>query len=309
VDIHLAALEQLGAQLRLEHGYIVAEAKNGLRGAEVYMGGSMGSTVTGTANVLMAATLARGTTHLVHAACEPEIVDLANFLTAMGAKIEGAGTAEIRVEGVSELKTADHRIMPDRIEAATFLFAPVIATGKVTVAGIQPGHLVASIRLIEQMGGRVTRTADSVTVECDGRARAAEVTTLPYPGFPTDVQAVAMTAMASADGISVLTEKVYPDRFMHISELNRMGARIRKEGPTAIISGVERLSGAPVMGSDLRAAAALVMGGLGASGTTEVRRIYHLDRGYEAFDQRLRDLGGDVRRVKDEQPAYKRFSD
>ena len=299
IDLHLKGLRALGANIRIRHGYIEAEARR-LRGATIYLGGPFGSSVLGTANVMMAATLAEGTTIIEAAACEPEIVDLAHFLLKMGAKIEGVGTSRLQIEGVAKLDGAEHRIIPDRIEAGTLLIAGAITRGDIVVKGARIDHLTAVIDTLHQAGLYISAEGDAIRVYTNGAFRPVDITTLPYPGFPTDLQAQIMSLLALADGISIITEKVYPDRFMHISELGRMGANVRKEGSSAIVSGTQTLSGAPVMASDLRASACLVVAGLVASGTTEIRRIYHLDRGYERIESRLQDLGAKITRVSED---------
>jgi UDP-N-acetylglucosamine 1-carboxyvinyltransferase len=245
---------------------------------------------------MMAATLAKGTTVIEAAALEPEIADLACFLNAMGARIGGIGTPRLVIEGVRELHGADHEIIPDRIEAGTFLIAGAITRGEVIVKGARVEHLGAVTDVLRQAGVHVSAENGSIRVSTNGGFRPVDVTTLPYPGFPTDLQAQIMALLSLADGISVITEKIYPDRFIHVSELCRLGSNIRKEGPTAIISGVRRLSGAQVMASDLRASACLVLAGLVAAGTTQVNRVYHLDRGYERIESRLGSLGALIRR-------------
>jgi UDP-N-acetylglucosamine 1-carboxyvinyltransferase len=299
IDLHLKGLAALGADIRINHGYIEAEAKD-LRGTTIYLGGPFGSSVLGTANVMMAATLAKGTTVIEAAACEPEIADLAMFLTAMGARIEGIGTPRLVIHGVHALGGAEHTIIPDRIEAGTFLIAAAITRGDVIVKGARIEHLTAVAEILKQAGLKISAENDAIRIRSNGGFHAVDVTTLPYPGFPTDLQAQIMALLSLADGISVITEKVYPDRFIHIAELARMGAKIRKEGPSAIISGVKKLSGAPVMASDLRASACLVVAGLVASGITEVHRIYHLDRGYERIEHRLSGIGAHIRREPEE---------
>jgi UDP-N-acetylglucosamine 1-carboxyvinyltransferase len=296
IDLHEKGLAALGADIRREHGYIVAEADE-LRGATIYLGGPFGSSVLGTANVMMAATLARGTSVIEAAACEPEIADLARFLNAMGARIEGIGTPRLVIEGVSELGGAEHEVIPDRIEAGTFLIAGAITRGDVLVKGARIEHLTAVTDMLRQAGLIISKEPEGIRVRTNGGFHPVDVTTLPYPGFPTDLQAQMMALLTVADGISVITEKIYPDRFIHISELARLGANIRKEGPSAIIQGIGGLSGAPVMASDLRASACLVLAGLVARGRTEVNRVYHLDRGYERIEQRLKALGANIRRV------------
>ncbi|MGE0193015.1 MAG: UDP-N-acetylglucosamine 1-carboxyvinyltransferase [Planctomycetota bacterium] len=298
VDLHLRGLEALGAEVRVEEGYIRVRAGRGGPGErEVYLGGPFGPTVTGTANVLSAAVLTPGTTVLQAAACEPEIADLARALVAMGANIQGIGSPTLVVEGVEALGGLDHEVIPDRIEAGTLLAAAAATGGDVLVRGADPKVLTAPLDLLARMGTTVERGPGGLRVRGGGgRPRPVDVVTLPYPGFPTDLQAQWMTLLALADGNSFVTEKIYPERFIHIAELQRMGARIRKEGPTAIVSGVERLSGCEVMASDLRASAALVVAGLAAGGTTLVERVYHIDRGYERIETKLEALGARIRR-------------
>ncbi len=300
IDLHLKGLRALGARIRIDHGYVDARAEKLTGGATVFLGGPYGSTVLGTANLMMAACLAEGTTVIECAACEPEVADLAGFLNAMGAKVRGAGTPRVEIEGVKELEGAEYKVIPDRIEAGTFLIAAAMTGGDVIVEGAYPEHLSATIDLLQQMGVQVSCENHSIRVRADVPSNAVDVTTLPYPGFPTDLQAQIMAYLATAQGMSVITEKIYPDRFIHIAELVRMGARIRKEGPSAIISGVKKLSGAPVMASDLRASASLILAGLVASGITEIHRIYHLDRGYERIEERLAQLGAMIRREGEE---------
>jgi len=298
VDLHLKGLRALGAKLRYERGYVVGDGSE-LRGGEIYLGGPNGSTCTGTANVLMAAVLAKGRTTIVSAACDPEVIDLCRFLTAMGARIEGIGSPHLVIEGVSRLQGTTYSIIPDRIEAGTFLLAGAITRGEVTATGAVADHLTAVLDKLTEMGVEVEAGPDSVTVRSREAFRPADVTTLPPPGFPTDLQAQMTALLALADGVSVVTERIFPDRFMHVAELNRMGADIRKEGPSAIIKGVKELSGAPVMASDLRASAALILAGLAARDTTVVNRVYHIDRGYEHIEQKLGALGAQVRRVSE----------
>jgi UDP-N-acetylglucosamine 1-carboxyvinyltransferase len=301
VDLHVRGLAALGARIRTEHGYLECSVPRGLKGRELYLGGPFGSTVLGTANVLMAATLARGTTIIEAAACEPEVRNLAEMLVAMGARINGIGTPRIEITGVDRLHAVSFDVIPDRIEAGTLLMAGAATGGRVTVRDARWNHLMAPLHKLQEMGVKVTRDNDSVTVVGRKRFKPVDVTTLAFPGYPTDLQAQLMALLCLTDGISVVTEKIFPDRFMHVAELNRMGADIRKENNMAVVHGVRRLSGAPVMASDLRASAALVLAGLIADGETEVRRIYHLDRGYENLDVKLRKLGADIRRK--EQPA------
>ena len=298
IDLHLKGLQALGAAITVEHGYLVAETR-GLRGARVHLGGAFGSSVLATANVMMAATLAEGTTVIEHAACEPEVADLAGFLIAMGARIEGQGSAVVRIEGVERLHGAQRRIISDRIEAGTLLMAAAIAGGELRIAEAQPEHLGAVIDKLSEATVEIEKQNGVLRVRRRRPLQAVDVTTLPYPGFPTDLQAPMMAVLAVAQGVSVLSEKVYPDRFMHIPELNRMGAAITREGASAIVKGVPRLSGAPVTAPDLRAAAALMLAGLVADHQTELRGLEHLDRGYEALEAQLGQVGAQIRRVSD----------
>jgi UDP-N-acetylglucosamine 1-carboxyvinyltransferase len=294
IDLHLKGLAALGAELTCEHGYVTAKAKR-LRGARVYMGGAFGSSVLATANVLMAASLAEGQTVIEHAACEPEIEDLARFLIAMGASIEGAGSHRLLIRGVRRLDGAAHRVIPDRIEAATYLAAGAATRGKVTVRGTDPAHLAAILDRFQEAGVKVAASGKAITAE-GGDLSAVDVTTLPYPGFPTDMQAQFMAMLSVARGTSTITEKIYPERFMHAAEMTRLGAKINVRGNVAVVEGVERLTGATVMASDLRASAALVIAGLIAEGRTDVRRIYHLDRGYDGLVEKLCSLGANIKR-------------
>jgi UDP-N-acetylglucosamine 1-carboxyvinyltransferase len=298
IDLHLKGIETLNARVRVEKGYIVASTKK-LKGADVYLGGHFGSSVLATANTLMAATLADGVTVIENAACEPEVVDLANFLISMGAKIRGHMTHRIVVEGVKRLYGTDYSVIPDRIEASTYLIAAAITKGDIALRGARSENLSAVIDKLREAGLSIDSISNGLRARYVKKLRPIDVTTLPYPGFPTDVQAQIMSLMSITDGISVITEKIYPERFIHISELNRMGARILLEGPNAIIKGVKALSGAPVMASDLRASAALVLAGLVAKGTTEVHRVYHLDRGYEKLEEKLIQLGAKIQRGKE----------
>ena len=298
VDLHLKGIKGLGAKVNIESGYVVATADQ-LKGSHVYLGGAYGSSVLATANVMMAATLAKGTTIIESAACEPEVVDLAEFLIKMGAKIRGHGTPIIEIEGVKNLHGADHTVISDRIEAATFIIAGLITHGELLMKNVFPNHLGAVIDKLEEAGASITKTHNAIKVKSKRRLKPVNVTTLPYPGFPTDVQAQIMSLMAVTPGISVITEKVYPDRFMHVAELNRMGAHIQREGPHAIVEGVKQLSAAPVMASDLRASACLVLAGLAAKGKTTVSRIYHLERGYEKLEEKLQRLGARIWREKE----------
>ncbi len=296
VNLHLRALRSLGADLELVSGDIVGKCKR-LRGTEMFLGGPFGSTVLGTGNAMMAAVLAEGTTVIEMAACEPEVVDLANFLNACGASITGQGTPRIIVEGVKSLKGCEYRIIPDRIEAGTFLIAAAITNGELTLENCRLDHLMAFVDRLAAVGVSVERTGtDTVTVSSARRLESIEVTTQPFPGFPTDLQAQMMSLLCLADGNSIVTEKIFPDRFLHVPELARMGAMLHREGPTVIVQGVKRLVGAPVMASDLRASAALVLAGLAARGTTRVHRIYHLERGYHRLDEKLRSVGAEIER-------------
>ena len=295
VDLHLKGLRALGADIDIAGGYIEAKAKR-LKGGKVYMGGPFGSTVLGTANVMSAATLAKGTTVIECAACEPEIVDLAECLIAMGARIFGAGSPTVTIEGVERLKGFRHNVIPDRIEAGTFLIGAAMTGGDVTVKGANVNHLGALVDLLERLDVEVKGSRRQVRAVGQAASRPVDVVTLPYPGFPTDLQAQMVSLLSRADGISVVTEKIYPERFMHVPELARMGADIRKEGPSVIVHGVDELSGTTVMASDLRASAALVLAGLVAKGHTEVLRAYHIDRGYENIEQKMQGLGATVTR-------------
>lgn len=294
INLHLMGLEKLGAAIRLDQGYVEAEAGR-LRGARIAFDLQ---TVTGTENLMMAAALAEGTTVLENAACEPEVEDLARLLNAMGAKVEGAGTAIVTIHGVPALGGAIHRTIPDRIEAGTFAIAAAISGGEVRIRDCRPGHLEAVMAKLEEAGAEIETGPDSVRVTASGRPRAVNVRTQPFPGFATDMQAQMLALMTVAEGQSVITESVFENRFMHVNELLRMGAEITIAGNAAVIRGVTGLLGAQVMATDLRASASLVLAGLAARGTTVISRIYHLDRGYEAIEQKLTALGADVERVK-----------
>ncbi len=293
VNLHIAGLEKMGAKVAIEHGYIVAEAKR-LRGAQIYFDIV---TVTGTENLLMAAVLADGETVLENAAREPEVVDLANALIAMGARIEGAGTDVIRVRGVERLRPLDHTVVPDRIETGTFVIAAAITGGNVTIRSCRPEHIDALLSKVSEAGAAVSVGEGSITVTGESPIRPVNVKTLPYPGFPTDMQAQFMSLMTLAQGTSIINETIFENRFTHVAELRRMGADIQHDGRTAVVKGVPRLSGAPVMATDLRASASLILAGLAAEGTTVVSRIYHLDRGYENIEGKLSALGADIKRV------------
>jgi len=298
VDLHLKGIKALGAELSIESGYVIAKAAQ-LKGSHMYLGGVYGSSVLATANVMMAATFAKGKTIIESAACEPEVADLAEFLIKMGAKIKGFGTPIIEVEGVRYLRGAIHTIIPDRIEAGTLMSASLITRGDILIKNVFYQHLGAVIDKLQEAGANITKTDSCLHVRPRRQLRPINVTTLPYPGFPTDMQAQIMSLMAVTAGISVITEKIYPDRFMHVAELNRMGAHIQREGPHAIVEGVKCLSGAPVMASDLRASASLVLAGLVAKGKTSVSRIYHLERGYENLEEKLQRLGARIWKEKE----------
>ena len=297
INLHVAGLEQLGATIRQEHGYIEAEAPHGLHGAEVRFDRI---TVTGTEDLMMAAVLARGETVIHNAAREPEVVDLAALLTKMGARIEGAGTSVIRVHGVSELHGATHAIIPDRIETGTFLIAGAITRGDLLVTACEPDHLRAFLAKLAGAGVEVTEPAPgTLRVRCHGKLTSVDVTTEEHPGFATDLQAQFMTLMTQAEGISLITETIFENRFMHALELARMGANIRLEGRQAMVAGPARLSGAQVIASDLRASASLVLAGLAAQGETVVDRVYHIDRGYDRIESKLAGASARIRRSSD----------
>ncbi len=298
VDLHLKGLRALGAKIKFNHGYIDA-VSSCLRGADIYLGGAFGSSVLATANVMMAATLAKGRTVIEGAACEPEIVDLGNFLNKMGAGISGHNSPVIVIDGVKKLHGAEHTVIADRIEAGTYMIAGAITKGDITLKNVCFSHLGAVIDKLKEAGVDILKGNGFLRVRREKELKPIDVTTLPYPGFPTDLQVQTTALMAVAGGISIITEKIYPGRFMHVSELNRMGAEIYIEGPSAIVKGVKSLSGAPVMASDLRASAALILAGLTAKGKTEVSRIYHLDRGYEKIEDKLSVLGADILRQKE----------
>jgi UDP-N-acetylglucosamine 1-carboxyvinyltransferase len=292
IDLHLRGLERLGAEITLSQGYVEARAAR-LKGARIVFDLV---TVTGTENLMMAAALAEGTTVLENAAREPEVPDLARLLVAMGARIHGAGTERIEIEGVPELGGGRHRIIPDRVEAGTFLVAGAITGGDVLVHDVRPDHLVAVLDKLEATGARLDVGADRIRVRAPDRPRATDVVTSPFPGFATDMQAQMMALLGLADGSSVVTETIFENRFMHAAELRRLGASIEIEGSRAVIRGVPGYQGAPVMATDLRASASLVLAGLAATGETEVSRVYHLDRGYEGMEAKLAGLGARIRR-------------
>lgn len=299
IDLHLKGLAALGTEMRIEGGYVHAEAP-GLQGTTVFMGGRSGPTVLGTANVVMAAVLAEGVTVVESAACEPEVVDLCDFLNSMGARIQGAGSPTITVTGVAALSGTEHRVIPDRIEAGTFAVAAVATGGEVTLRGARPDHLGAVLEKLREAGARVERRNGALTVGAGAALRTLEITTMPYSGFPTDMQAQFMALLCLAHGTSIVTERIFESRFMHAAELLRLGADIGIEGPSAIIKGGRPLSGAEVMASDLRASAALVIAGMAAQGRTQVHRVYHLDRGYERMELKLAKLGARIERTQGE---------
>jgi len=298
VNLHLKGLRALGAEIHLKNGYIVAEAPNGLRGKEIFLGGPFGSTVLGTANVLMAATLAKGRTVIESAACEPEIADLANCLNKMGAKITGIGSPRLTIDGVEKLEPVEYEVVPDRIEAGTFIVAAAITASELRLQNCRLGDMMAVVDTLRHIGISIDAEGDGCIVSRRGPIQPTEITTQPYPGFPTDLQAQFMVLLSLAEGNSVVIEKVFPDRYMHVAELNRMAANLRKEGPTVIVAGVKKLIAAQVMASDLRASAALVLAGLAAEGTTIINRVYHIDRGYERIEERLNPLGAKITREK-----------
>jgi UDP-N-acetylglucosamine 1-carboxyvinyltransferase len=294
VNIHVAGLQQLGAEIRIENGYIKARAER-LRGARLVL---ETVTVTGTENLMMAATLAEGTTWIENAAREPEVVDLANFLVAMGARIRGAGTDTIVVEGVERLHGGSYEVLPDRIEAGTYLVAGAITRGRVKVRNVRPDHLDAVLQKLREAGAMVTAGDNWIEVDMRGaRPRSVDIRTAPYPAFPTDMQAQFAALNTVAEGVGTITETIFENRFMHMLEMRRLGAEIRLEGNTAIIKGVPRLTAAPVMATDLRASASLVLAGLVADGRTSVERIYHIDRGYECIEEKLKSLGAQIQRL------------
>lgn len=293
INLHLSALEKLGAAIHLEKGYVIAEASR-LQGTKISFDTL---TVTGTENIMMAATLAKGTTILENAAKEPELVDLANFLNRMGASISGAGTDTIVIEGVSQLKAASYSVMQDRIEAGTLVIAAAAAGGKILVKQCEPKHIEALLDKLRRGGISIHTTDDSILVESIGKFERMQIQTQPYPGFPTDLQAQMMVLLTRAKGTSVMVENIFENRFNHVGELRRMGANILIEGRSAVIEGGATLSGAPVMATDLRASASLVIAGLIANGKTEISRVYHLDRGYESLEKKLFHLGGVIERL------------
>lgn len=292
VNLHLEGFKKLGATIELEHGYIRAHASK-LQGQRIDL---ETPTVTGTENLMMAACLAKGTTIINNAAMEPEIEDLANFLNARGAMVTGAGTSHIMIEGVSQLHEAEYQVMPDRIETGTFLIAGMVTGGDVEVSHCIPGHLDPLISKLRESGAEIHETSDSIRVKAPQKVQALDVQTCPYPGFPTDLQAQMMAMMCIADGTSVITENVFEGRFLHVPELQRMGASITVDGARAVVKGVPQLTGAQVMASDLRASAGLILAGLAAEGETQINRVYHLDRGYERIEDKLQGLGAIIHR-------------
>jgi UDP-N-acetylglucosamine 1-carboxyvinyltransferase len=298
INLHLKGFEALGAKVVIDGGYVHASSGH-LKGSTMFLGGRAGSTVLGTANVMMAAVLAEGVTLIESAACEPEIVDLANFLIAMGARITGAGSPTITITGVKKLHGASHEVISDRIEAATYAIAAAATGGEIRLRGARAEHMHAVLDKLHDAGVKIEREPTGLCIRRDGRLKPVDITTLPYAGFPTDAQAQMMALMALTPGISIITERIFESRFMHVSELARLGADVEIEGPSAIVKGGKPLSGAPVMASDLRASAALVIAGLAAKGTTQVNRVYHIDRGYEDIDGKLRRLGARIERIEE----------
>ena len=295
INLHLKGLQALGAEITLEHGYVEARAKR-LKGARINFDIS---TVGGTEHLMMAAATAQGETVLENAAREPEIVDLANVLNLMGAHVDGAGTDTIRIQGVSELAPVSYSVMPDRIEAGTFMIAAAITGGDVRIRNMKLEHLDALVFKLQDTGVEITSRDNVVRVKGPRKLKSVNIKTRPYPGFPTDMQAQFMALMCLAEGASVISENIFENRFLHVSELLRFGADITIEGNTATVKGVKKLSGAPVMATDLRASASLILAGLASDNTTEVSRIYHLDRGYESIEKKLAGLGADIVRVKE----------
>ncbi len=298
VDLHIRGLRELGAQISIEKGYCLARSPY-LEGKHMYLGGSFGSSVLATENVMMAAVLARGETVIEYAACEPEVECLARCLLAMGAKISGQGSPMLKIEGVKKITGCEVTVIPDRIEAGTFIAASLATGSALAIEGAEPLHLTSVIDAARRIGAEISvDTSGLISVKPKERLRPVNITTLCYPGFPTDLQAQFMVCLCFAQGISLVTEKIYPDRFMHVAELNRMGAAVQRSGPYSIIEGTPKLYGAEVMASDLRASAALVIAGLAAEGKTEVLRVYHIDRGYEKIENKLKRVGAKIKREK-----------
>ncbi len=300
INFHINGLKKMGAEVEIRHGYIEVKASR-LRGADISFDVP---SVTGTENIMMAAVLAEGTTIIRNAACEPEVVDLANFLIQRGARIYCAGTSTVIIEGVKELAGGIYKVMPDRIEAGTYLIAGAITGGDVTVCKCIPDHLETILNKLMMAGMKIETFSDRIRLVSDKGISAVDVTTMPYPGFPTDMQAQMMALMTISKGLSVIRETIFENRFTHVPELRRMGAQIRLQGNCAIIEGVNTLSGAPVMATDLRASASLVLAGLVASGSTEIHRVYHLDRGYENMENKLSMLGADIKRVREKSSIH-----
>ena len=301
IDLHIKGLKKLNCQVEISNGYVRVNASK-IKGGPIFLGGRSGSTVTGTANIVMAAVLAPGTTRLECAACEPEVVDLFQLLVKMGARIEGIGSPELTITGVDKLHGCEHSVIADRIEAGTFVIAAAITRGDVTVKGIAPKLLGAFLDKLEEAGLPMELGEDSIRVlPYQGSLKPVDVITLPHPGYPTDLQAQLSALMTQTDGLSIITERIYPNRFMHVPELQRMGADISIEGPSAIIKGASKLSGAPVMASDLRASAALILAAFAAEGDTWIQRIYHLDRGYERFEHKLTAIGAKIERLSEKE--------
>ena len=300
IDLHIKGLQRLNCKVELSKGYVRVDATN-IKANSLFIGGRNGSTVTGTANIVMAAVLAPGITNLEYAACEREGVDLCNLLVKMGAKIKGIGSPSLEITGVQQLHGCNHTVISDRIEAGTFVVAAAITRGDVTVKGIDPKRLSAFLDKLEEAGLPMELGSDSIHIlPYENALKPVDVITLPHPGYPTDLQAQMIALMTQAEGISIITERIYPNRFMHVPELQRMGAVISIEGASAIVKGPVRLSGAPVMASDLRASAALVLAGFAAEGETWVQHIYHIDRGYEHFEKKLNAIGADIERLDEE---------
>lgn len=298
VDLHMKGLGELGTDIVIENGYCRAKTK-GLRGAHIYLGSAFGSSVLATANILMAAVLARGETIIEYAACEPEIECLALFLKEMGADIVGEGTPMLRIRGREQIGGCEFKIIPDRIEAGTFIAVSLATKSTIQIRGANPYHLTSALEVAKKVGAKVIIDKNlAITIKPERQLSPVNITTLAYPGFPTDLQAQFMACLCLAKGISLVTEKIYPERFMHIAELNRMGASIQRNGPYAIIDGKEKLYGAEIMASDLRASAALVIAGLAAEGKTEILRVYHIDRGYDKIEYKLKKLGAKIERRK-----------
>lgn len=301
IDQHIKGFEALGAKVTIEHGYIKAEAPNGLKGANIYLDVvSVGATI----NIMLAACKAEGITVIENAAREPHVVDVANFLNSMGANIKGAGTDVIKIVGVDKLRGCDYSVIPDQIEAGTYMVAAAITKGDVLIKNVIPKHLESMTAKLIEMGVNVEEYEDSVRVSCDKRPKAVNIKTLPYPGFPTDIQQPFTTLLSVSEGRSIVTESIWEGRFKHVDELKRMGANIKVEGKIAIIDGIERLSGAEVMATDLRAGAALVIAGLAAEGTTTVTHVRHIDRGYEKIEEKLRRLGASIIRITDNREYF-----